>query len=68
MLLKNLDSDIGLVNGARGTVIGFEKAGLIATRYSVLPVVKFHIVMGGEESYETRTLKEESWEVKMGDR
>jgi ribosomal protein S12 len=68
MLLKNLDSDIGLINGARGTVIGFEKVVDRSSRYPMLPVVKFHIVMGGEESYETKTLKEESWEVKMGDR
>lgn len=68
MLLKNLDSESGLVNGTRGTVIGFERNPDRASNYRTLPVVKFQMILGGVKSECTQTIKEESWDIKQGDK
>lgn len=68
MLLKNLSPAEGLVNGARGTVLGFEKANGRSAFYPYLPVVKFQVMIGKESREEVRVIGHESWEVKQGDR
>ncbi len=67
MLLKNISTEQGLVNGARGTVIGFEKSSGRTTLYPVLPVVKFSTLVGGERQDTTLSLTPESWEIKLGE-
>jgi hypothetical protein len=60
MCLKNLDVGAGLVNGARGVVIGFE-ANATVTDGQMLPKVKF--VCG-----RTQVMGAETWTVYEGDR
>jgi hypothetical protein len=60
MCLKNLDVGAGLVNGARGVVIGFE-ANATVTDSQMLPKVKF--VCG-----RTQVMGAETWTVYEGDR
>lgn len=67
MLLKNLDTERGLVNGARGTVVDFERSNGRTSFSSVLPVVNFAVVIGSERSEERVTLIPDTWEVKLGD-
>ncbi len=68
MLLKNLETEAGLVNGTRGTVIGFEKSNGKSNYFPMLPVVKFQIIIAGERTEETVTLNEHTWDVKLGDK
>lgn len=68
MLLKNLSASEGLVNGARGSVIGFEKANGRSAFYPHLPVVKFQVFVGSEKREEVRTITHDSWDIKQGDR
>ena len=63
MLLKNLDTARGLVNGSRGVVIGFEKSQKRSNIYSLLPVVKFNVSVGDRRGVEVRTLVEERWDI-----
>lgn len=68
MLLKNLSTSRGLVNGARGTVIGFEPSNGRSEYYPFLPRVKFCVVLGQEKLEEVVTLPHEAWEIKQGDK
>ena len=68
MLLKNLDTSRGLVNGARGVVVGFEASNHRSKCYNMLPIVKFECTVGSSKSVEEIVLCEESWEVKSGER
>ena len=68
MLLKNLDTSRGLVNGARGVVVGFEASSHRSKYYNMLPIVKFECTVGSNKSVEEIVLIEESWEVKSGER
>eukprot|EP01033_Poteriospumella_lacustris_P004299 gene4299-3069_t len=67
MLLKNLDTERGLVNGARGTVVDFERSNGRTSFHSLLPVVNFTIIMGSTRSEERVVLTPETWEVKLGE-
>lgn len=67
MLLKNLDTESGLVNGARGIVTGFERAGNKSNFHRFLPIVTFYVALGGQaRREETITLVPETWDVKVG--
>jgi hypothetical protein len=76
MLLKNKDVASGLVNGTRGEVVGFTVEGenasdggcsaIFANRR--LPIVKFHCKSGNSSYYKEVTLKEETWELKSGEK
>ncbi|KAG4920944.1 hypothetical protein JHK86_049757 [Glycine max] len=58
MLVKNLHTWKGLMNGATGTVVGFEEAMDVGDMYSDnrLPIVQF-------DSRKTLTLKPTEWQV-----
>ena len=63
MLLKNLDTSHGLVNGARGVVIGFEKSEKRSNLYSYLPLVRFEVKIADRVDIISQTLTEEKWEI-----
>lgn len=67
MLLKNLNTAEGLVNGARGTVIGFERSNGRSAHYPMLPIVKFDVIVGSERHEVTEVLPHDTWDVKNGD-
>ena len=67
MLLKNLDTNVGLANGARGVVTGFvdEDGGSLR-----LPKVLFSLGCGdggGQEKELTRIISMEEWSSGSGD-
>jgi hypothetical protein len=69
MLLKNLDTARGLVNGARGTVIGFEAGKNRSAYFAVLPVVKFNVVLGSAPVEEVVVgVVDDKWDTKLGER
>jgi hypothetical protein len=67
MLLKNLSTESGLVNGSRGTVVGFERSYQRSSHYPWLPVVKFQVMIGNDKHDEIVTLNEESWDIRQGE-
>ncbi len=69
MLLKNISTQQGLVNGARGTVVGFEESRGRSKLFEMLPVVKFDVVVGSAPVQEvTVGIVEDTWDTKVGDR
>ena len=68
MLLKNLSTSRGLVNGARGTIIGFEKSNGRSEYYPFLPVVKFRVVVGNQQADEVVVLPHDTWDIKQGEK
>jgi hypothetical protein len=69
MLLKNISTARGLVNGARGTVVGFEKTKNRTSNNAMLPLVKFVLFPGaGSQTEETIIVDQETWDIKQGDR
>ena len=68
MLLKNLSTARGLVNGARGTVVGFEKSANRTANTAFIPVVRFQVYLGSTASEETISVDQESWDIKQGER
>lgn len=68
MLLKNLDTENGLVNGARGTVVDFERSSGRTDFCPMLPVVNFSVVVGSIRREERVVLTPEVWEVKLGEK
>jgi hypothetical protein len=67
MLLKNLDTAKGLVNGARGVVVEFRKpAQGVKSIFPKLPVVRFEVVMGDTKSEEVRLMTEEMFDIGSG--
>ena len=70
MLLKNLDTTHGLVNGARGVVKDFivcRDAGKVS-RHARLPVVEFIVILGGVKTVETRIIDDDTWDIRQGER
>ena len=71
MLLKNLDQDVGLVNGSRGIVVDFKKdpddVSAFRSNEELLPEVKFSVTRGGVESEVTQIIGYANFEVKRGD-
>lgn len=59
MLLRNLDTAVGLVNGARGIVLEFVKGDGISTAFKRLPVVRFLTVVGDKKTAVDIIVKEE---------
>lgn len=68
MLVKNLSTGEGLINGARGTVLGFEPSNGRSGYFPRLPVVKFEVIVGSERREIIHVLKHELWEIKQGAR
>ena len=78
MLLKNLSTDEGLVNGSRGRVVRFESnLDFVEERYSVVPehfpgnlrmfpVVEFFVVFGSTTEKVEKLVRPESWDVTQG--
>ena len=68
MLLWNLESTVGLVNGARGKVVSFEKSRGRSEIFKTLPVVEFRLRFQDEEVTETRVICEQETEIRQGSR
>lgn len=68
MLLKNISTARGLVNGARGTVVGFEKSANRTANTAMIPLVKFQLFLGAAMTEETITLDQETWDIRQGER
>jgi ATP-dependent DNA helicase PIF1 len=68
MLLKNLNTDGGLVNGARGVVRGFAASKQTSIGAIRTPVVDFRVKVGAREHMiESYHLEPDMWELKQGD-
>jgi ATP-dependent DNA helicase PIF1 len=61
MLLKNLSTATGLVNGARGVVVAFETCD--DPHFSRVPVVKFRTIVDGKDGEQTIRIGHAKWEV-----
>ena len=68
MLLKNVSTSRGLVNGARGVVVGFEESARRSEHYAMLPIVKFECVLGSQKVVEEICVVEDTWEINSGNR
>lgn len=67
ILLWNIDHSSGLVNGARGKVVGFENSRGRSKIFKFhLPVVEFRLRIGDKELTETRVVVEQESEIKQG--
>ena len=77
MLLKNLETSVGLVNGTRGRVVGFcvdeeDSEDIVLTKdmsnVPAYPRVEFYCMVSGKVSIVSRVLKRESWDSMEGDK
>jgi ATP-dependent DNA helicase PIF1 len=71
ILLKNVDAERGLVNGARGVVTRFVEQPSDGGRRRVLPEVTFGLASvgsGGGGGPVTTTVEESEWSVELGSR
>ncbi|KAJ1443035.1 hypothetical protein B484DRAFT_389643 [Ochromonadaceae sp. CCMP2298] len=68
MLLKNMSTQRGLVNGARGTVVSFEQSINRASNYPYVPLVRFRTFKDGNTIEEEVPLEQDTWDIKQGDR
>lgn len=69
MLLKNVDTAVGLVNGARGVVVSFSstRGASAGFKKNRLPVVEFEVNMGGSKEKILHLVTEDDSDVKSGD-
>ncbi len=68
MLLKNISTARGLVNGARGTVVSFEERRDVSAYFPHLPVVRFETAVGGSgRAEETLLISHETWDITQGE-
>lgn len=63
MLLRNLDTTNGLVNGTRGTVVGFESNS--ASRYEKVPLVEFYCTIGDKTVLQKVLAIESEWTIEI---
>jgi len=75
ILLKNIDSDAGLVNGSRGVVVDFKLPAQTSDiqkswKKVKLPLVKFEVPRPGNEGekYIEKLVEPEEWSNKVGDK
>ena len=68
MLLKNISTARGLVNGARGTVVGFEKSNNRTANAPFIPLVRFQLYVGARMTEETISLDQETWDIRQGEK
>lgn len=68
MLLKNIDSERGLVNGARGVVVGFAPAASDRSCGSVIPIVEFCGPDGGYSAPVRIEVEPDEWTVEASGR
>jgi hypothetical protein len=76
MLVKNIDVDLGLVNGARGIVVDFtlnrfdqfgNELSNLSGHDEIMPIVRFATVVANKKRNLTRTIGREKWELSEND-
>jgi ATP-dependent DNA helicase PIF1 len=67
MLLKNISTAKGLVNGACGTVVAIDERRDVSSYFPHLPTVRFITQVGSERMEETILISHETWDIQQGD-
>lgn len=68
MLLKNISTSVGLVNGTRGVVVGFDKSNGRSSRFPYIPIVKFYVSVGSKKGEEVVHITEDTWDIRKGEK